>query len=99
MSPCHAVQKLYSDSLPMPQTGPHSASKHPGDTHDVRTDGSMNHACPSLIPPLFLPPSLPPSLLSGVRIPPMIELGGWFSTGDDLEDMTKVCPSLSPAAL
>lgn len=21
----------------------------------------------------------------------MIELGGWFSTGDDLEDMTKVC--------
>ena len=26
----------------------------------------------------------------GVRVPPMIELGGWFSTGDDLDEMTKV---------
>ena len=25
----------------------------------------------------------------------MIELGGWFSTGDDLEDMTKVSLSVA----
>jgi hypothetical protein len=58
--------------------------------------GSITHALLLLTPsfPLSHSHSLTPYLWSGVRVPPMIELGGWFSTGDDLEDMTKVCPCL-----
>ena len=67
----------------------------------MHIDGSIYPTSPSLTPSLSLSLCLPLtlslslSLWSGVRIPPMIELGGWFSTGDDLEDMTKVSLSVA----